>query len=173
MSIVEFTDVEQALRRELEADERPWIQAQIDYLESIIALKAPEALDEASQGGAMAVVLRFVVGEAVARVMRSPSGGLYKYETEGTYTYSINQAIASGVLELTDKDWGNLTSGAGGFHVHNPTYGAYARRRLLRYPTNVPIPFGESSRMTNPDIAPIESGIGPTSDVDIDMWGEY
>ena len=30
-----------------------------------------------------------------ARVLRAPGGGLYKYETEGTYTYSINDAVAS------------------------------------------------------------------------------
>lgn len=173
MSIVDHAAVEQALMRELEDDERPWIQAQIDYLESLIALRSPEILDEASQGGAMGVVLRFIVGEAVARVMRSPSGGLYRYETEGTYTYSINQAVASGVLELTDRDWGNLQSAGSGFHVHNPTYGGYARRRVQRYPIGVPIPFGHHSQMNNPDPAPLESGVGPVTDVDLDVWGEY
>lgn len=173
MSVTDLVSVEQTLLRELEDDELPWVQAMIDYLESLIEMRMPEVMEAALEGGPTAVVLRFVVGEAVSRVLRAPMGGLYKYETEATYTYSINQAVASGVLELTDRDWKNLSAGAKGWGSTDPTFDAFKQRRLKTVRTGVRIPFGETSRMAYPDPFPIESGMGPVNDVDIDVWGEY
>lgn len=164
--------MEQALQRSVDDDERPWVGAMIDYLEALVSMKRPEAFERAQEAGAMQVVFRMVVGEAVARVLRSPSGGLYKYETEGTYTYSINQAVASGVLELTAADWGNLEAGAGGWGSHDSRMDGYARNRARALPVNVILPTSHMPPL-RPDPAPLEAGIGPVSDIDVDRWGEF
>lgn len=170
--VVDVTHVEQALQRELDKDERPWVGAMLDYLEALVELKCEGLSERAMQPGALQVVYRMVLGEAAARVLRSPSGGLYKYETEGTYTYSINQAVASGVLELTDRDWDNLKGGSGGWGSHDPSMDGYVRNRLRRMPVGVTVRVTERPNL-RPDPYPLEAGLGPVSDLDMDVWGDF
>lgn len=129
MTVAERLDVERTLMRELEADESRWVDALLERAEALILLRMPEAVNRCRVDYQFRVALIMVECEAVSRVLRAPGGGLYKYETEGTYTYSINQAVASGLLEITPKDWQILEGGTGGWGSASPVLDGYARNR--------------------------------------------
>lgn len=105
MTVTIARDVEQALLRSLTAEEKPFVDSMLEYVEALISRRLPDVLKAAEKDVPTRVVLTRVVAEAAARVLRAPGGGLFKYETEGTYTYSVNSAVASGLLELTPRDW--------------------------------------------------------------------
>jgi hypothetical protein len=44
-----------------------------------------------------------VEADVVLRLVRNPEG--YRSESDGTYTYEFNTAMASGKLEITREDW--------------------------------------------------------------------
>lgn len=129
MAVAERLDVERTLMRELEDDEARWVDALLERAEALILLRMPDAVNRCRTDYAFRVALIFVECEAVSRVLRAPGGGLYKYETEGTYTYSINSAVASGLLEITPKDWQALEGGVGGWGGVAPVMDGYARNR--------------------------------------------
>lgn len=128
MTLANQQDVEQALTRELEAEETPWVQAMLTYIEALITTRLPDALTRAAANPAWRTIVIHVEAEATARVLRAPGGGLYSYETEGTYTYSINKAVASGILEVTDAEWKALTAGTNKWTALDPVMDGYAAR---------------------------------------------
>ena len=129
MAIAERLDVERTLMRDLEDDEARWVGALLERAEALILLRMPDAVNRCRVDYPFRVALTMVECEAVARVLRAPGGGLYKYETEGTYTYSVNQAVASGLLEITQRDWQALEGGVGGWGSAAPVLDGYARNR--------------------------------------------
>lgn len=147
MAVAERLDVERTLMRDLEEDETRWVDALIERAEALILLRMPEAVNRARADYQFRVALIYVECEAVSRVLRAPGGGLYKYETEGTYTYSINSAVASGLLEITPKDWQVLDGGVGGWGGASPVLDGYARnRRGGEWSPDVPKSFLTSFR---------------------------
>lgn len=130
MTVANKESVEQALLRELEADEVRWVSALLEKAEALILMRMPDAVNRARVDYPFRVVLTSVEAEAACRVLRAPGGGLYKYETEGTYTYSVNMAVASGLLEITASDWEALSGGTAGYGSQNATMDGYARRRF-------------------------------------------
>lgn len=121
MSTITTTeDVEAALMRELDDEERPWVPAALEYLEALIQVRMPQALERARTDAARRTVLARTVAEAVARVLRAPAGGALKSESEGNYTYAVNTLVADGRLALRAPDWEALNGfppgwGAAGF----------------------------------------------------------
>ena len=128
MTVANRQSVEQALLRELEPDELKWVDALLERAEALVLLRMPDAVNRAKVDYPFRVVLTAVEAESVSRVLRAPGGGLYKYETEGTYTYSVNQAVASGLLEITPKDWDVLNGGFGGYGGQHAMMDGYAQR---------------------------------------------
>lgn len=135
MSIATHQDVEASLMRYLEDDENPWVQALLDRAEALILSKMADAVNRCRTDFYFMTIMKSVEAEAVSRVLRAPGGGLYKYETEGTYTYSVNQAVASGILEITPRDWEALYGGTSGYAVANAEMDGYADRHY-----GVPVP---------------------------------
>ena len=131
MTVATLDDVQGSLMRYLEDDEKPWVQALLDRAEALILSRMPDAVNRCRVDYSFSVIMRMVEAESVSRVLRAPGGGLYKYETEGTYTYSVNQAVASGILEITDRDWQALNGGASGWGVAGAEMDGYARRTHL------------------------------------------
>lgn len=131
MTLATNEDVEQALMRELEDDEIGWVQAMLDYAEALIQLRMPEAIARCQSDPAYRTVVVRLEAECASRVLRAPGGGLYKYETEGTYTYSVNNAVASGLLEITPDEWKILGGGASGYGGLDAQMDGYARNRHL------------------------------------------
>lgn len=116
MTTATLDDVAQALMREIDpADEAPYVQGMLDYVEATILLTIPDALDKAKVRKPYETALKRIEAEAVCRVLRAPAGGVMKYETEGTYTYSVNAAIASGLLELRPQEWALLREHPSGY----------------------------------------------------------
>lgn len=134
MTLATPGDVGIALMRELGSDEVGFVQPMLDYIESLVMLRAPQAIEAARTDIAQRKVVVRVEAEAVARVLRAPAGGVMKYETEGTYTYSVNQAVASGLLELTVDDWRALRRGVTGWGSVNQVMDGYARGRVGNLP---------------------------------------
>lgn len=128
MTVANRESVEQAMLRELEADEVRWVDALLEKAEALILMRIPDAVNRARADYPFRVALTAVEAEAASRVLRAPGGGLYKYETEGTYTYSVNMAVASGLLEITDKDWLTLSGGTAGWGSQNAVMDGYAQR---------------------------------------------
>lgn len=125
-------DVAAALLRDLEEDEAKYVQAALDYVEALIVTRVPDAIARATQDEHYRIILVRVESEAVARLLRAPGGGLYKYETEGTYTYSVNSAVASGLLEITDAEWLILGGVEGPYGTLNFTGDGYLKTRTNR-----------------------------------------
>lgn len=125
-------DVAAALLRDLEEDEAKYVQAALDYVEALIVTRILDAIARATQDEHYRIILVRVESEAVARLLRAPGGGLYKYETEGTYTYSVNSAVASGLLEITDAEWLILGGVEGSYGTLGFTGDGYIRTRTNR-----------------------------------------
>lgn len=116
MTAATLEDVKAALLREPDpVDEVPYIQPMLDYVEASILLTVPNALEKAAARKPYETVLRRVEAECVCRVLRAPAGGILKYETEGSYTYSVNNAIASGLLEVRPEELALLVEHPGGW----------------------------------------------------------
>lgn len=131
MTVATLGDVQGSLMRYLEDDEKVWVQALLDRAEALILSRMPDAVNRCRVDYSFSIIMRMVEAESVSRVLRAPGGGLYKYETEGTYTYSVNQAVASGILEITDRDWRALQAGTSGWGVAGAEMDGYARRTRL------------------------------------------
>ena len=75
--------------------------------------------------------MRNIEAEAVARVLRADDGGIYRSETEDGYSYQLNYMVASGLLDILEKDWKNLAqaTGSGRFRTVAPATDGYAAAR--------------------------------------------
>lgn len=104
MSLATRADLERTLLRPLQDPEPEYFQGMLDYIESAILLRAPDILERAKKSAPLDFVLRHVEATAVARVLRM-EGGVYTQETEGDYSYTINTAVASGILALLPDEW--------------------------------------------------------------------
>ena len=64
-------------------------------------------------------------------MLRADDGGIYKSETEDGYSYQLNYMVASGLLDILEKDWQNLAraTGTGRFRTVAPATDGYAAAR--------------------------------------------
>lgn len=116
MTVATLEDVKAALLRDPDpTDEVPYVQPMLDYVEASILLTVPDALDRVKARKPYETVLKRIEAECVCRVLRAPAGGVLKYETEGSYTYSVNTAIASGLLEVRPAEMALLVEHPGGW----------------------------------------------------------
>ena len=111
-------DVEAALLRPLTQRERGFVDTLLARALRIIEAElGPVAkVDESVQQ-----VVADVQAEMVARRLRNPEGKAS--ESDGEYSYSLSNTVASGVLELTDRDRALLGLSSGGLFVINPSFG--------------------------------------------------
>ena len=96
-------DVQLRFNRELDSDERESVEVRLDDVEEMIRLRIPD-LDAKIEDGS--IRLRLVVAvecEAVLRLIRNPDG--YTEETDGNYSYSISDKVASGKLTIEPDEW--------------------------------------------------------------------
>lgn len=107
-------DVETSLLRPLTAPEST-------YVDALLARAFRKITAAASRAGVTPdpQTVVDVQADMVARVFRNPE--LLASETDGQYSYQLNTAIASGVLELTDAE--KVVLGIEGFiRVWTPDY---------------------------------------------------
>ena len=91
------------------------MQTLLDDVEILIKAKIPDLDEKADDENYLAVVV-MVEASAVARLVRNPEG--YTSETDGDYTYQVNYRLATGSLEITDKEWALLGVSSGVFMIN-------------------------------------------------------
>lgn len=130
LTIASVEDVKSALRRDFRGDEESHVSSLLEKAENLIRVRY-RRLDELTLDEVVFDLVRNIEAEAVARVLRADDGGIYKSETEDGYSYQLNYMVASGLLDILEKDWQNLAraTGTGRFRTVAPaTDGLVAAR---------------------------------------------
>lgn len=127
LTIASVEDVRSALRRDFRGDEESHVSSLLEKAENLIRVRY-RRLDELTLDEVVFDLVRNIEAEAVARVLRADDGGIYRSETEDGYSYQLNYMVASGLLDILEKDWQNLAraTGTGRFRTVAPATDGYA-----------------------------------------------
>jgi hypothetical protein len=106
MAYATSEDVAVRWGREMSSEEAALVEVRLEDVERMIRRRIPD-LDAQVEVGLIDVedVVQ-VESDAVLRLARNPEG--YYSETDGNYTYMLQQGIVSGVLDITDDEWAIL-----------------------------------------------------------------
>lgn len=116
MAYAQLSDVQARLGRPLTDDEKTQAETLLEDAELEIRARIPDLDDKVTSGDISEDVVIRVEASAVKRVVKNPDG--YTSETDGDYTYQINYQLASGELEITEKEWGLLGVNRGMFLIN-------------------------------------------------------
>lgn len=141
LTIASAEDVKSALRRDFRGDEESHVSSLLAKAENLIRVRY-KRLDELVLDGVVFDLVRNIEAEAVARVLRADDGGIYRSETEDGYSYQLNYMVASGLLDILEKDWQNLAraTGSGRFRTVAPAADGYAAARYRGCGPNISLP---------------------------------
>jgi possible gp16 protein len=130
LTIASVEDVKSALRRDFRGDEESHVSSLLAKAENLIRIRY-RRLDELTLDEVVFDLVRNIEAEAVARVLRADDGGIYRSETEDGYSYQLNYMVASGLLDILEKDWKNLAqaTGSGRYRTVAPATDGYAAAR--------------------------------------------
>lgn len=130
LTIASVEDVKSALRRDFRGDEESHVSSLLAKAENLIRVRY-RRLDELTLDEVVFDLVRNIEAEAVARVLRADDGGIYRSETEDGYSYQLNYMVASGLLDILEKDWKNLAqaTGSGRYRTVAPATDGYAAAR--------------------------------------------
>lgn len=130
MAFVEVSDVEARLGRTLTASETIQVTAWIEDLGALVLVRIPDLQERIDADTVSAAVVRSIFCSAIIRVLRNPEG--LRQHTESIDDYSVTKTIdsssSSGLLFLTDDEWGLLIPGGTGEAFSIDLYGAPDRR---------------------------------------------
>lgn len=119
-------DVELSLLRTLTATEREYVAALLRRAEALLRVRIPDLVEKAEADAGYREIVVAIEAEAVARVFRNPSA--IRQEAEGNYSYTVNFEVASGLLDILDREWDRLGMGVG-FGSIRPATDAYLASR--------------------------------------------
>lgn len=141
LTIASVEDVKNALRRDFRGDEESHVSSLLEKAENLIRVRY-RRLDELTLDEVVFDLVRNIEAEAVARVLRADDGGIYRSETEDGYSYQLNYMVASGLLDILEKDWKNLAqaTGSGRFRTVAPATDGYAAARYRSWGPNIALP---------------------------------
>nr|DAN46186.1 MAG TPA: hypothetical protein [Caudoviricetes sp.] len=141
LTIASAEDVKSALRRDFRGDEESHVSSLLSRAENLIRVRYKN-LDELVLDEVVFDLVRNIEAEAVARVLRADDGGIYKSETEDGYSYQLNYMVASGLLDILEKDWKNLAqaTGSGRYRTVAPATDGYAAARYRSWGPNISLP---------------------------------
>lgn len=114
MAYASADDVAARLGRTLSTAETDQVEVLLEDVESLIRSRIPTldaAVDASSPDSS--VVVR-VEAWAVVRFMKNPDGK-YTESVAGQYSFSRDQALATGQLYLSDEDWEALIPATGSY----------------------------------------------------------
>ena len=142
LTIASAEDVKSALRRDFRGDEESHVSSLLAKAENLIRVRY-RRLDELTLDEGVFNLVKNIEAEAVARVLRADDGGIYKSETEDGYSYQLNYMVASGLLDILEKDWKNLAqaTGSGRYRTVAPAADGYAAARYSGHATAGPWQF--------------------------------
>ncbi|MHA6619670.1 Gp19/Gp15/Gp42 family protein [Pseudonocardia sp. DLS-67] len=106
MAIATPDDVAERLGRELDSTETVLVAARLADAEELIFQRIPDLAEKNAAGTIRQRLVVMVETEAVLRLVRNPEG--YTSETDGNYSYSILNRVASGRLEIRSEEWAML-----------------------------------------------------------------
>ncbi|WP_018686530.1 Gp19/Gp15/Gp42 family protein [Actinokineospora enzanensis] len=117
-------DVSKRLGRPLTDPERELAAVLLGDAETMIRARLPDLDTRVATGRIARNLVVMIEANAVARVLRNPSG--YTSETAGDYSYTLDVRAAAGYLTIPDTDWRDLGV--------NPRGGAFTIRPALASP---------------------------------------
>lgn len=120
MAIAVISDVEVSLGRDLTSEQETQALGLLDRVEARIRLRIPTLDTRLADEDGLLDILTEVEADAVARVLRNPSGLLQ--EQDGDYAYTRDRRVASGALQITADEWDRLGVNRGAFTI-DPTDG--------------------------------------------------
>lgn len=111
MAYASSSDVEARLGRDLTTEESTLVTTRLDDVERLInRVLARRGLSDLATRIADSLTAAEdatqVEADVVLRLVRNPDG--YASETDGTYAYTFNKDLASGLLEIMPGDWETL-----------------------------------------------------------------
>lgn len=116
MAYAKTADVAARLGRPLTADETAQAAILLEDAELEIRQRIPDLDEKVTNGDLDESLVVRVESTAVKRVIQNPEG--YTSETDGDYTYQLNYELASGELQITNREWGLLGVGSALFSIH-------------------------------------------------------
>lgn len=115
MAYAALDDVQVSLGRPLTEDEQTQANGLLDRIETRIRRRISDLSDQLDDDDDLLAVVMEVESDAVARVLRNPSG--YIQEQDGDYMYTRDRTMATGALDLTDDEWARLGISKGAFTI--------------------------------------------------------
>lgn len=139
MAYATTTDVQARLGRSLDSSEQQIVNARLSDVELIIRSKVPDLDTKVSTGEVDVEVVIMIEANAVLRLIKNIDG--YRSETDGNYSYQIDERVASGRLDILPDEWALLGVKSGAFTIKPSLAPYYAD---CPYPwENVNRPFDE------------------------------
>lgn len=111
-------DVEVRFMRPLDEDEKRVVAARLEDAELLLRSRIPDLDEKVTAGVLDQALVVMVEAEMVLRLIRNPDGLVQ--ETDGSYSYSTSQKVASGLLEVLPREW-TLLGVRSGVYVIDPT----------------------------------------------------
>lgn len=111
-------DVEVRFMRPLDEDEKRVVAARLEDAELLLRSRIPDLDEKVTTGVLDQALVVMVEAEMVLRLIRNPDGLVQ--ETDGSYSYSTSQKVASGLLEVLPREW-TLLGVRSGVYVIDPT----------------------------------------------------
>lgn len=111
-------DVEVRFMRPLDEDEKRVVAARLEDAELLLRSRIPDLDEKVTAGVLDQALVVMVEAEMVLRLIRNPDGLVQ--ETDGSYSYSTSQKVASGLLEVLPREW-TLLGVRSGVYIIDPT----------------------------------------------------
>lgn len=108
MAVAVEENVESAVQRDLTEAESQYVDDLLDRAERLLTARIGDLQERVEGDPEFSALVSDIEAEAVARVYRAPEGGVVRQEAEGNYSYSLNMQVASGLLDILDREWALL-----------------------------------------------------------------
>lgn len=106
MAYATATNIADRLGRDLDETEARIVGARLGDAELLIKSRIKDLTDQVSAETIDQAIVVMVEADAVLRLIRNPEG--YTTETDGNYSYAIDQSVATGRLKILDEEWALL-----------------------------------------------------------------
>lgn len=123
MAYATFQDVQNRWAEDL-TDSETVIDTRLGDAELIIKTRIPDLNAQVTAGTIDQDMVVLVESEMILRIIRNPEG--YMQESDGGYSYMLNQAISSGDLDVLPREWKYLGLSGGAFVIRPMIYNSLA-----------------------------------------------
>lgn len=106
MSVATFEDVKVRFHHELTDEDRPLVEQRLRDVEGMIRARIPDLDDRIFQNPYLGDIVVRVSCDAIIRLMTNPDG--YMQETDGNYTYMLQNNSNNGRLAILPEEWIDL-----------------------------------------------------------------